>query len=49
MGKEAINVTSNALNRLSSFMARDQLALAAGSPEAVAARVRFASHGDRGT
>ena len=40
MSKEAINVTTNALNRLASFMARDQLALAAHSDEAVAARMR---------
>lgn len=43
MSKEAINVTSNALNRLASFMARDQLALAAASEEAVAAREAFAA------
>ena len=43
MSKEAINVTTNALNRLASFMARDQLALAAHSDEAVAARARFAA------
>ncbi len=42
MSKEAINVTSNALNRVASFMARDQLALAARSDEAVAARTKFA-------
>lgn len=42
MSKEAINVTVNALNRLASFMARDQLALAAQSDEAVAARAKFA-------
>jgi len=38
MSKEAINVTSNALNRLASFMARDQVALAAHDPASVAAR-----------
>lgn len=43
MSKEAINVTTNALNRLASFMARDQLALAARSEEAVAARAKFAA------
>ncbi len=43
MSKEAINVTANALNRVSSFMARDQLALAAHSEEAVAARKKFAA------
>lgn len=43
MSKEAINVTTNALNRLASFMARDQLALAAHSDEAIAARERFAA------
>ena len=42
MSKEAINVTSNALNRLASFMAHDQVAFAAHAPEAVAARKRFA-------
>ena len=42
MSKEAINVTANAFNRLASFMARDQLALAAQSEEAVAARKKFA-------
>jgi enoyl-CoA hydratase len=42
MSKEAINVTSNALNRLASVMVRDQVALAAHSPEAVAARAKFA-------
>jgi len=49
MGKEAINVTSNALNRLASFMARDQVALAAGSREAVEARARFAKRRNDGT
>ena len=43
MSKEAINVTANALNRVASFMARDQLALAARSEEAVAARAKFAA------
>ena len=43
MSKEAINVTANALNRLASYMARDQLALAAHSDEAVEARRRFAA------
>jgi enoyl-CoA hydratase/carnithine racemase len=43
MSKEAINVTANALNRLASYMARDQLALAAHSEEAVEARKRFAA------
>lgn len=43
MSKEAINVTANALNRLASFMGRDQLALAVQSEEAVAARARFAA------
>jgi len=43
MSKEAINVTANALNRLASYMARDQLALAAHSDEAVEARKRFAA------
>ena len=43
MSKEAINVTANALNRLSSYMAGDQLALAAHSEEAVEARKRFAA------
>lgn len=43
MSKEAINVTSNALNRLASFMAHDQVALASHSPEAIAARARFIS------
>lgn len=43
MSKEAVNVTANALNRLASFMARDQLALAARSEEAVAARQKFAA------
>lgn len=47
MSKEAINITSNALNRLASFMARDQLALAARSEEAVAARQKFASRRKR--
>jgi enoyl-CoA hydratase/carnithine racemase len=42
MSKEAINVTSNALNRLASFMARDQAALASQSTEAAAARAEFA-------
>lgn len=42
MSKEAINVTSNALNRLASFMARDQVALASQSTEAAAARAKFA-------
>jgi enoyl-CoA hydratase/carnithine racemase len=43
MSKEAINVTANAFNRLASFMARDQLALAVQSEEAVAARKKFAA------
>ncbi len=43
MSKEAINVTANALNKLASFMARDQLALAARSDEAAAARAKFAA------
>lgn len=47
MSKEAINVTANALNRLASFMARDQLALAAHGDEAVAARARFAERKKR--
>ncbi len=47
MSKEAINVTSNALNRLASFMARDQLALAAHGDEAVAARTKFAARKKR--
>jgi enoyl-CoA hydratase len=42
MTKEAINVTSNALNRLGSFMGRDQVALTSHSAEAVAARAKFA-------
>lgn len=42
MCKEAVNATSNALNRLASFMVRDQVALAAESAEAVAARTKFA-------
>lgn len=41
MSKEAINATSNALNRLASVMVRDQVALAAHSAEAVAARAKF--------
>ena len=45
MSKEAINVTANALNRVASFMARDQLALAAQSTEATEARARFANKG----
>ena len=48
MSKEAVNVTSNALNRLASFMARDQLALAAASEEAVAARASFAARRKKG-
>jgi enoyl-CoA hydratase len=46
MGKEAINVTSNALNKLASFMARDQLALAAHGAEAVAIREKFSRRTD---
>ena len=38
-----VNVTANALNRLASFMARDQLALAAHGEEAIAARKKFAA------
>lgn len=49
MSKEAINVTANALNRLASFMARDQLALAAQSAEAVAARAKFAARSKKRT
>ncbi|MGE0874062.1 MAG: enoyl-CoA hydratase/isomerase family protein [Burkholderiales bacterium] len=41
MSKEAINVTSNALNRLGSYMARDQVTLAAHAPDAIAARAKF--------
>lgn len=47
MSKEAINVTANVLNRLASFMARDQMALAAQSDEAVAARAKFATRKKR--
>lgn len=43
MTKEAVNVTAHALNRLASFMAHDQVALAAQSAEAVAARSAFAA------
>lgn len=43
MSKEAVNATANALNHLASFMVSDQVALAAGSEEAVAARARFAA------
>ena len=43
MSKEAVNATANALNHLASLMASDQVALAAGSEEAIAARARFAA------
>lgn len=43
MSKEAVNATANALNHLASLMVSDQVALAAGSEEAVAARARFAA------
>jgi enoyl-CoA hydratase len=41
MSKETINLTANALNRLASHMVSDQVALAAASDEAVAARAKF--------
>ncbi len=41
MSKEAINVTANALNRIASFMAKDQLALAWGQEDALQARARL--------
>ena len=41
MSKQAVNATANALNHLASYMVSDQLALAAGSQEALAARARF--------
>lgn len=43
MSKETINATANALNHLASHMASDQVALAAASEEAVAARAKFAA------
>ena len=43
MSKEAVNATANALNHLASCMVSDQVALAAASEEAVAARAKFAA------
>lgn len=43
MSKQAVNATANALNHLASYMVSDQLALAAASEEALAARAKFAA------
>lgn len=43
MSKQAVNTTANALNHLASYMAGDQVTLAAASEEAVAARAGFAA------
>ena len=41
MSKQAVNASANALNHLASYMVSDQLALAAASEEALAARAQF--------